>query len=184
MSFFPPHSSLLQGLQTARRRESFNLTVEVSQDYLTGKNTHSQIVLSRGNATLVLSSASRIDGTIGNAVYLLPRPCIAYAASMKSLTFPVSWPNVLSVVYFSVIYDPPAQPYVGDIAVVPDNYTYNLYQGQVMLAQVNAQSIYVNADELVWYVLREFKKKHLKSWWHSITCPNPRYWIDRNTIDY
>lgn len=109
-----------------------------------------------GNSTIVLCSASRVGGTIANALYRLPKPVVSYAASLKSLTLPVSWPNVLTTVHFDVTYSPGAQPYPGDFTLGAGNYTYNLYQGQVTYAQVNAQPIYVNADDLVWYVLRWF----------------------------
>ena len=109
-----------------------------------------------GNSTLVLSSASRVGGTIANAVYRLPKPIIAYAASLKSLTLPVSWGNVLQPIHFDVVYSPGAQPYPGDFTLGEGNYTYNLYQGQVTYAQVNAQPIHVNQDDLVWYILRWF----------------------------
>ena len=44
----------------------------------------------------------------------------------------------------------------GDITIPSANCTYNLYQGQVTYAQVNAQPAWVNKDDLVWYILRWF----------------------------
>ena len=109
-----------------------------------------------GNSTVVLSSASRQLGTINNAVYRLKKPIIAYAVSLKSLTLPVTWPNLTRDIHFEVTYSPGGQPYPGDITIPSANYTYNLYQGQVTYAQVNAQPAWVNKDDLVWYILRWF----------------------------
>jgi hypothetical protein len=109
-----------------------------------------------GNSSLVLNSASRITGSINNAIYRLNKPIIAYAVSLKSLTLPVTWPNLTRTLHFNVTYNPGGQPYPGDITIGIGNYTYNLYQGQVTYAQVNAQPIYTNKDDLVWYILRWF----------------------------
>lgn len=105
---------------------------------------------------LELSSANRVAGSIARATYSLSIPIQARAVSLKSLVLPVSWPNVPNPIHFEVVYTPGAQPYRGDFTLVPGNYVYNLYQGTVTYATVNAQPIWVNQNDLVWYILRWF----------------------------
>jgi hypothetical protein len=109
-----------------------------------------------GSSVCVLCSSNRVSGTINNAIFRLPRPVSAYAASLKSLILPVTWYNVQNILTFNVTYSPGGQPYPGDFTLEPGNYTYNLYQGEVTYSFVNAQPIYVNANDLAWILLRWF----------------------------
>lgn len=136
--------------QPFRTDQGFQATLQDRKRYIQANSAFA------GNSTIVIGSGNRIAGTIGNATYRLPKAIIAYAVSLKSLTLPVSWPNVLNTVHFDVTYSPGGQPYPGDFTMPAGNYTYNLYQGQVTYTQVNAESIYVNQNDIVWYLLRWF----------------------------
>jgi hypothetical protein len=157
--YLPQQFGLAQSGNQVSFRETFRTTAGGggSQANLSDRKSYIQSNSAfSGNSTLVFSSASRVSGDINNAVYRLKKPIIAYAVSLKSLTLPVSWPNVADTIHFDVKYTPGAQPYVGDFTLGIGSYTYNLFQGQVTYAQVNAQSIYVNKNDLVWYILRWF----------------------------
>ena len=156
MSVLPQQRGLANSTSNVSFRQSFS-TPQGNQPNLSDRKKYIQSNSAfAGSSCLVLSSASRIFGTINNAVYRLQKPIIAYAASLKSLTLPVTWPNLTRTLHFEVTYSPGAQPYPGDITIGIGNYSYNLYQGQVTYAQVNAQPAWVNKDDLVWYILRWF----------------------------
>ena len=126
MSFLPQQSGLVNPSQSSRREPFRTSYGGLQPSYLDRKRYTQSNSAFAGTSTLVLSSASRDSGTIGNALFRLPRPMIAYAASLKSLTLPVSWGNVLSPISFDVIYTPGAQPFPGDFTLTPGSYTYNL----------------------------------------------------------
>lgn len=156
MSYLP-QTSLARATNNVPYKQPFAIAGGGNQPNLSDRKRYVQYNSAfSGNSTVVLSSASRQLGTINNAIYRLNKPIIAYAASLKSITLPVSWPNFTRNIHFNVTYSPGAQPYPGDITIPIGNYTYNLYQGQVTYAQVNAQPTWVNKDDLMWYILRWF----------------------------
>jgi hypothetical protein len=78
----------------------------------------------------------------------------AYAVSLKSITLPVSWPNVTSVKTFDVEYGA-VTPFPLDFVLPIGRYSYNLYQGLVDYTTVNATPADQMKDDLV-YFLMEF----------------------------
>jgi hypothetical protein len=111
-----------------------------------------------GTQTLVLSSSNRMSGSIASAVFRLPNPMIAYACSLKSLTLPVSWPNLLNAVPLTVTYNPSnPESYPTSINIPAGSYSYDLNQGLVTYAYVHSQASSVNQNDLVWTILRLFQ---------------------------
>jgi hypothetical protein len=158
MSYLPQQVGLARATNNVPYKQSFATTQGGSQPGFSDRKRYVQYNSAfSGNSTLVLSSAHRSLGTINNALFRLNKPIIAYAVSLKSLILPVTWPNLTRDINFSVTYTPGAQPYPGNMTVPIGNYSYNLYQGQVTYAEVSAQPIYVNKDDLVWFLLRFFE---------------------------
>ncbi len=111
-----------------------------------------------GTQTLVFSSSNRVSGSIASAVYRLTNPLIAYACSLKSLTLPVSWPNLPNAVPLTVTYSPSnPHSYPTSINIPAGSYSYDLNQGLVTYAYVNSQPTSVNQNNLVWFILRAFQ---------------------------
>ena len=93
---------------------------------------------------LTLDTTNRkINTALNNPTWNLPIPVKGvYAVQMKSLTLPVSWPNVTRQVEFEVDY--------GSVTPFPGNFVLPTY------AQAAAAPVNDYLDDFVYYVLRWF----------------------------
>jgi len=106
---------------------------------------------------LTLDTSNRNPLTpLNNPSWNLPIPVKgAYAVSLKCLTLPVSWPNVLSNKQFQVVYGA-VTAFPLDLTLPIGRYSYNLYGGRITYAMASAAPVDQYLDDLVYYILRYF----------------------------
>lgn len=109
------------------------------------------------STVLTLATENRTQGsTLNNPRWNLPYPVKgAYAISLKSLSLPYTWPNVVSAKTFDVTYGA-VTAYPGDFTLPIGNYYYYLNGGTVTYATASALPPTEEKANLVYYILRWF----------------------------
>lgn len=106
---------------------------------------------------LTLDTSNRVAGTpLNNPSWNLPIPVKgAYAVALKSISLPVTWPNVTRIISFEVKYGA-VTPFPGNFVLPNQRFSYNLHQGVVTYTMANSAPISDYQDDLVYYILRWF----------------------------
>jgi hypothetical protein len=109
------------------------------------------------NLTVILDTSTRSSGTINNPTWNLPTPVqSAYAVSMKSMSIPVSWPNVTATQTFTVVYGANPSNFPHTVYIAPGRYSYDPEIGILTWATVSAAPGTSFTDDIMYCVMRAF----------------------------